>query len=240
MFTRSADLYDAICAWKNYADEVERLHAIIGAHKRSAGNALLDVACGTGKHLELLAERYQVEGLDLDRDLLAVARDRLPHVQLHQADMCDFDLGRRFDVVTCLFSAIGYARTVPKLQQALQAFSRHVAPGGVVIVEPWITPDRFRPDRIDASYVNEPDLKVARMNRSEIRDHLWIMDFNYLVGTPAGIEYFTERHEMGLFTHDDYMDAFRGAGLEVTHDPEGLMGRGLYIGTEPSSAAETS
>jgi len=57
MYTRSAHLYDAICAWKNYADEVERLHAIIGTHKRSAGNALLDVACGTGKHLELLAER---------------------------------------------------------------------------------------------------------------------------------------------------------------------------------------
>ena len=237
MYTRSAHLYDAICAWKNYADEAERLHAIIGSHKRSPGNALLDVACGTGRHLELLAERYQVEGLDLDPSLLAVARERLPTVQLHEADMCDFDLGKRYDVVTCLFSAIGYTGTDPKLQEALQAFSRHVVPGGLVIVEPWITPDRFLANHVGARFVDEPALKVARINTSEIRDGRWVMDFHYLVGTPNGVEHFTERHEMGLFTHDDYMDAFRGAGLEVAHDPEGLMGRGLYIGTQPGGAA---
>jgi hypothetical protein len=51
------------------------------------------------------------------------------------------------------------------------------------------------------------------------------------VGTPAGIEYFTERHELGLFAHDDYLAAFHTAGLEVEYNPEGLMGRGLYVGT---------
>jgi hypothetical protein len=109
-------------------------------------------------------------------------------------------------------------------------FGRHVVSGGVVIVEPWITPDQFRPNDVSARFVDQPDLKVARMNRSEIQNGLWVMDFNYMVGTPAGIEHFVERHEMGLFTHEDYVGAFRRAGLEVTHDPEGLMGRGLYIG----------
>ena len=51
-----------------------------------------------------------------------------------------------------------------------------------------------------------------------------------MVGTPQGIETFKERHELGLFTHEEYLGAFRNAGLEVNHDPEGLDGRGLYIG----------
>ncbi len=39
---------------------------------------------------------------------------------------------------------------------------------------------------------------------------------------------------MGLFTLDEYLDAFRQARLEVIHDEEGLMGRGLYLGIKPS------
>ena len=73
---------------------------------------LLDVACGTGLHLSYLTYRFQVEGLDRDEQLLAIARQRNPEVPLHHADMVDFALGRTFDVVTCLFSAIGYVKTL--------------------------------------------------------------------------------------------------------------------------------
>jgi hypothetical protein len=34
---------------------------------------------------------------------------------------------------------------------------------------------------------------------------------------------------MALFTDEEYRQAFDAAGLSVEHDPEGLIGRGLYI-----------
>ena len=235
MFANSAHLYDAVYSFKDYRAESERLHALI--EERSPGaSTLLDVACGTGKHLEQLRAWYEVSGLDLDPQLLALARERLGDVELHEGDMTAFSLGRRFDVVTCLFSSIGYVGTVERLDDAIAAMAAHLNPGGVLIVEPWLTPDVWIADRPHLLSVDEPDLKIARMTLSGREGRLAIMQFEYLVGTPTGIEAFSERHEAALFTDEEYRQAFVAAGLSVEHDSEGLIGRGLYIGQPVSSA----
>ena len=182
-------------------------------------------------HLAELAAQYRVEGLDLDGGLLAVAAKRLPDVPMHAGDMRDFDLGRRFDVVTCLFSSIGYVRTTDGLRSAAAAMARHVAPGGLLIVEPWMTPADFDPDYPSGVMVVErPGLAAVRMNDSRVDGRLSVMEFHYLVGRPgAPVEHLVETHSLGLFTDDEYRAALEGAGLKVEHDPEGLMGRGLWI-----------
>lgn len=53
----------------------------------------------------------QVQGLDLEPQFVELARKRLRGVTIHEGDMTSFDLGRRFDAVTCLFSAIGHVHT---------------------------------------------------------------------------------------------------------------------------------
>jgi SAM-dependent methyltransferase len=233
VFTRSAALYDALYSWKDYAAEAIRLRELIAT--RSAGTRLLDVACGTGKHLEQLRQWYDVEGLDLDPRLLELARARLPGVPLHQAEMTQFELGRQFDAVLCLFSSIGYVKTPARLRRAVASMARHVAPGGVLVVEPWFAPETFHPGRPHALFVDQPELKICRMNVSAVRGAVSVLDFHYLVATPDGVERLSEHHQLGLFTRDQYLDAFRAAELEVEHDPTGLTDRGLYVGVrEPT------
>ncbi len=232
MYAKSARIYDAIYAatGKDYAREAEIVHALIQANKRSSGNHLLDVACGTGVHLAHLQAYYQVEGLDLEPDMLARARELNPDVVLHRGDMLDFELDRRYDAVICLFSAIGYVRTETNLCRAVANMAHHLSPGGVLIVEPWLTLDRYRPGGVHATYVDEPDLKIARINRSELDGNLAVMVMHYLVGTPDEVSWFTEEHTLGLFSVAAYREAFEAAGLAVIHDEVGLIGRGLYIG----------
>ena len=232
MFSRSARIYDAVYSWKDYPRETEVVHELVQARKLGA-ETLLDVACGTGAHLAELRRWYRCEGLDLEDKLLAVARERLPDVPLHQGDMRDFDLGRRFDAVTCLFSSIGYVLTVEGLAAAIAAMARHLAPGGLLLAEPWLEPEAVVVPHVAAVFVDEPELKIARVNTIEVDGRLSSFEFRYLVGTPAGVEHFTERHELGLFTREEHLAAFREAGLAVEHDEEGLMGRGLYVGVAP-------
>ena len=236
-YTRSAELYNVIHAGKPYADEAAAVHARIQAHLRSEGDALLDVACGTGNHAAHLRQHYRVEGLDLDEGLLRVARERLPDTVFHQGDMADFDLGRRYDALVCLFGAIGYVRTEDALRRTVANFARHLQPGGVAVVEPWLSPEAFRPGMPRLAVAESPELKVARMGRADWEGDLSVIVYVYVVGRPDGIEHWEDRHLLGLFTHQQMLDAFHAAGLEVVeHDPHGLIGHSLYVARCPESA----
>jgi SAM-dependent methyltransferase len=246
MFDQSATFYDAIYSFKDYAAESKRVDEIIQSLKPGA-RSLLDVACGTGKHIEHLRERYQdIAGIDLDEALLEIARERNPGVRLDAADMRSFSLGRTFDAVTCLFSAIGYAQSTDELNAACARMAVHLVPGGVIIVEPWLDPAAYQAGGVSALYIDEPDLKIARMNTRDRDGSLSIIDFHYLIGTPEGIEHRTERHTLGLFTHHEYRDALDAAGIEVRFDPDDLMrreehtSRGLYYGLKRHSSDVTA
>ena len=233
-YARQAQYYDAIyeSQGKDYQQEAQTLRAIIDAHRQAAGDTLLDVACGTGGHLTFLREWYRVEGLDMDAHMLRVAGLRFPDLAFHQADMTAFDLGRQYDIVTCLFSAIGYVQTVDRLRQAIGCMSSHLQPGGVLAVEPWFAPQQWRTGLVHATFVDQPGLKIARMSVSERRDDIAVINFHFLVATPEGVETFSELHELGLFTHQQYLEAFTLAGLSPNYDPQGITGRGLYIGVK--------
>jgi SAM-dependent methyltransferase len=220
-----ARVYDAVYRWKDYLVEAVRIREIVGRE----GGTLLDVACGTGSHLALLRDHYRVEGLEKDPEMAAVAREK--GLVVHEGDMETFDLGRRFDVVTCLFSSVGYMETPERLGRAVARMAAHLAPGGILLVEPWFRPEEWRDGYVHADFVDDEDLKIARMSVSKVEGAVSLLALHHMVATPEGVETFITHHRMGLFADWEYEAAFAAAGLRATRDEEGLMGRGLYIAT---------
>ena len=235
MFSKSAKYYDEIYAavGKGYAAEASKAHKIIQKYKKSKGNSLLDVACGTGAHAEYLSSYYEVEGMDIDSNMIATARKKHPKIRFHKGDMTSFNLTRQFDAIVCLFSSIGYVKIRSRLHKAIAAMTRHLLPGGVLLMEPWFTPEQWRSGGVFTTHVDKPNLRIVRMSHSGLRGKVSLLEFQYLIGTSKGIEHYTELHELGLFTHAEYMDALKATNLTITHDSKGLDGRGLYIGRKP-------
>ncbi len=233
VFEKTQAYYDAVYSFKDYAAESRKIRALIARHKRSAGRDLLDVACGTGAHLVHLRRHFRVGGVDLDPGMLKVARRKVKGAAFHRGDMATFRLSERFDVVLCLFGSIGYVRTLKGLDSTAANFARHLKPGGVLIVEPWVTPAGFKRGhtRVDAAKVGTES--VARLARTWRRGRLSVLEFRYGIASPTGFRELAERHKLGLFSLAEYRRAFERAGLKVRVYKRGLKARGVIVGLKP-------
>ena len=76
MYHELARYYDGIEAGKDYRSESKRLEVIARRLGRSGRTTWLDVACGTGRHLEFLSRRHPTVGVDSSPEMLRIARHR--------------------------------------------------------------------------------------------------------------------------------------------------------------------
>lgn len=231
MFSKSAELYDEIyLKLKDYEAEAQKIGELIARENPSA-RSILDVACGTGEHARILRDQhaFEVDGIDLDEKFVSIAQHKNPEGHFIQADMVDFDLSKTYDIVMCLFSSIGYVKTLDRVTLALERFKAHANEGGVILVEPWFPPGTLTPGRIFLETSESEELTIVRMGYTQIKDRISIIHFEYLIGSHGQIEHEVEQHELGLFTVEEMKGCFQDAGLEPSYEEEGFSVRGLYV-----------
>jgi ubiquinone/menaquinone biosynthesis C-methylase UbiE len=92
----------------------------------------VDAACGTGRHATYLASLgHTVIGVDASPEMLAVAREKLPEAELHEADLHDLPLADdSADVLVCALALTH----VPDLVRALAEFVRVLRPNGHLVL----------------------------------------------------------------------------------------------------------
>lgn len=222
------------------AEVLARARALLG---REEVVSLLDVACGTGAHLDRWRRTIvDLAGIDLSSAMLREARRRLPmDVALHAADFRTFDLGRTFEVVTCLFSSIGYVRDLLELDAAVARMAAHLAPGGVLLLEPWLTPDAWDPDHgLDIDVVpGDRGPEAVRVLRSWREGDASWFDWVTVEAGARGLQVDREEHRTLLITRERYLAAFTAAGLDATWEDPGLRGRGLVVARRRRDDAAT-
>ena len=234
LYGELAKYYDLIYSFKDYKKESARIKALISKYKRSKGKELLDVACGTGHHLTYLKDEFCCTGVDKSKTVLEIARRNNEGIVFEDADMITLDLGKTFDVITCLFSSIGYVKTLSKLKKTSRNFAKHLKKGGVVLIEPWFTKSAYIPGSPHMETYDGQDIKIARLSVPRAQGDMSIIDMHYLVAERGkDIKYFVDRHELGLFEVDQTLNILEEAGLHSKFLKHGLVGkRGMFVGTK--------
>lgn len=87
LYEKYASYYDLIYAYVDYKGESEFINWAVNKHKTSVGNELLDVACGTGSHALILKNNFNITGVDINENMLKIAREKVSEVDFIYGDM---------------------------------------------------------------------------------------------------------------------------------------------------------
>ena len=97
---RQIPLHEYHSRWERMEAEGKATHGEADFIAELGPASVLDAGCGMGRvAIELHRRGIEVEGVDLDDDLLAFARGDAPHITWHHADLSELSLARHFDVV---------------------------------------------------------------------------------------------------------------------------------------------
>ena len=108
---------------------------------------LLDIGCGTGRHMALLAERgYRMSGVDLSPEMVAYVNEAAARSRLDctasVGDLRRLALTGTFDAAYCFMDTFRFLLTNDEIVSHLRAVAARLAPGGLYLTDFWV-PSRW-------------------------------------------------------------------------------------------------
>ncbi|HUQ99793.1 MAG TPA: class I SAM-dependent methyltransferase [Gemmatimonadaceae bacterium] len=118
-------------------EEAERAIELIEKHVEGRKvKAVLDLACGAGRHSKILCERWWTVGLDLSASLLRVARRESADDPFVRADMRELPFAEdSFDLVVNLFTSFGYFEDDSEHVKVLTCLRNVITTGGTLVID---------------------------------------------------------------------------------------------------------
>ena len=234
-YEQLAKYYDMVRKPNDYKSQAKTLKGLISKYKVSSGKALLDVGCGTGGHLKHLVSDFDCTGLDLHEGMLRIARENISGVRFSRASMIDFRLGRKFDIILCMYSTICLVRTYRNLERTIRNFSNHLRKGGIVILESDSFSDSGSPlPHMNLVTAESSDTKIAKLEYYQRRGNVLVEREDYLVAERGkGIKHYADLQYAGMFGLRETMQVMLRTGLEPIFLKRALRRDvGLLIGTK--------
>lgn len=149
---------------------VDLVSNVINTYNPSV-NSVLDVACGTGILATALKNmNFEVSGIDISEDMINVAKETTKEIDFKVADMKNFNLNKKFDMITCAFDSINYITNSVDMEKTMKNIFNHLVDNGLFIFDintPSLYEDRHfgTIDRIFDDIHFKQILEYDRVNR---------------------------------------------------------------------------
>ncbi len=221
LYKKYSKFYDKIYSKKKYDEEVVFIKSVI-SNSKVKGKSLLDMACGTGTHAKEFADDgFKVTGVDVNSEMLKLARKKTKKASFVKGSMQSFKSKKKFDVITCLFTAMNYNKNISELKNTIKNLSNLLNKGGIVIFDLGLVEGKDRVDRKSGAFIDtysEDNLQIARISQwNPSRDNPDIYNANFLmfVKDKGKVDFEIDEHELGIFSVEEIKSIMEKTGFAV-------------------------
>lgn len=227
VFSEYAAYYDILYQDKDYAGESLFVADLIDGlmQKERKQIRILDLACGTGRHaMELTKLGYRVEGSDLSKEMIDVANMERKKgnydIRYYTESFQTAErIGKKYDVVLSMFSAINYLTSYQDLSLALKNIHLLLDSGGIYIFDFWngnaVIHDY---SATKVKRMAKDDKEVVRISTTTIdkiaQTASLKFDFMLLQGSKITKE-FREEHNLRYYFLQEMVDLLQANDFEV-------------------------
>lgn len=128
--------YTLLYGHRDEEDARQWVDAILDRWDLPPGSALLDLACGRGRHAAFFAEAgLKVTGLDISESSIQEAKEHVPDADFVVHDMREPFRPGTFDAVCCLFTSLGYFDDIADDRAVFRAVHDALKPGGRFVLD---------------------------------------------------------------------------------------------------------
>jgi len=227
IFSKYASCYDALYREKDYSLEAAFVAKLISKkiRKKRSDIFILDLACGTGRHaIELAKLGYSVDGSDISREMIRVARQKAKKEDLditfynHAFEEAD-RIGKKYDVVLSLFAAIDYLTDYTRLSLCLKNIRALLKNNGLFIFDFWngfAVLEGYSARRI--KMVKEGDCDITRVSNITLdrTAQMAKVKFNFTLKKDNKIiDKFSEEHDVRYFFPQEMADYLLANNFKV-------------------------
>jgi SAM-dependent methyltransferase len=207
-------------AGAEYAHYSEQVTALVRKYAKGTVTSLLDIGCGGGKNVFNLKRHFNVTGLDSSPAMLAQARELNPECRFVHGDMRSFRLNDSFDAVL-VDDAIAHMNSRADFVAALSTAHAHVKPGGVLIVTPDVTAERFQQNKTSTFSATRDGVDVVFIENvydPDPTDEQYETTILYLIRQQGELRIETDRWTMGIYALATWRQVLCATGFQVSEE----------------------
>ncbi len=210
-YDKLSKYYDILHNEKDYQSECDYFSKIILKNKKSQGNNLLDLACGTGEHIKFFKRNFVCEWLDSSKKMIEIAKNKNPEINFYVDDMTSFNLDKKYDIITILFNSIWYLDK-EQLKKTVKNAYIHLNEWGIFLIETVFLKGKFNMTENKRAY-KDKNLDIFREVWIEHRKDSVTLKSKYKINSEKFIE--EDEQEIVLLEEDELKDFFMSENFEL-------------------------